>query len=194
MQWVKGPPAGEDLGEGLEMMMPPLAGPALANIMQVAWVTPDLERSIEQFRTIYRVPEFFVMDTEFEADVFGERGTMKLRLALANVDNIQLELIQPIGGGVDRLYRDVLPADGSHANVFHHVCVKVLGTLEDWEAHVATLGGPDRPVAYVGYMGDAAKFCYTDERAAIGMYVEHVWFSPETEARMAAVVPTYRTI
>lgn len=172
-------------------MIPPFTGPALGNIMQVAWVTPDLDRSIEEFRRIYRVPEFFVMEQTFRSIVFGEEGDMKLRMALANVDHIQLELIEPIGGGVDRIYRDVLPADGSHANVFHHVCVKVTGTVEDWDSYLAALG-PDRPVAYVGFV-EGARFVYTDERATIGMYVEHIWFSPETEARMAAIVPTYRT-
>lgn len=172
-------------------MIPPLTGPALGNLMQVAWVTPDLERSLEQFKAIYRVPEFFVMEQTFPAIVFGEKGEMSLRIALANVDNIQLELIQPIGGGIDRVYRDALPNDGSHANVFHHVCVKVEGSLEDWDAYIAALG-PDRPVAYIGFV-EGARFCYTDERATVGMYVEHVWFSPETEAYLKAVVPTYHS-
>jgi hypothetical protein len=173
-------------------MLAPFIGPALGNIMQVAWVTPDLERSLEMFREIYRVPEFLVLDADFPAVVFGETGPMKLRLALANVDAIQLELIQPIGLGVNRLYRDVLPADGSFANVFHHVCVKVGGPVEDWEPYVASLGA-ERPVAFSGDLGDHARVCYTDERATIGMYVEHVWFSPEQEAQMASAIPTYQT-
>jgi len=159
--------------------------------MQVAWVTTDLDRALEQFKRIYRVPEFLVMEQSFPSIVFGEEGEMKLRIALANVDNVQLELIEPVGGGVDRIYRDPLPTDGSHANVFHHVCVKVEGTLEDWESYRANLG-PDRPVAYEGFI-EGARFVYTDERATIGMFVEHVWFTPETEARMAEAVPTYRS-
>lgn len=173
-------------------MLAPFAGPALGNIMQIAWVTPDLERSLEQFRTIYRVPEFWVFDAEFPADVFGTRGDMKLRIALANVDAMQLELIQPVGGGVDHIYRDVLPADGSHANVPHHVCIKVGGTADDWDAYVRTLGG-ERPIAYVGHLDGETQFCYTDERATLGMYVEHVWFSPERDAQLAQTIPTYRT-
>lgn len=172
-------------------MIPPFNGPALGNIMQVAWVTPDIDRSLEDFRRIYRVPEFLVMERTFRSIVFGEEGEMKLRMALANVDHIQLELIEPVGGGVDRIYRDHLPANGSHANVFHHVCVKVAGTVEDWETYLAALG-PDRPVVYVGFV-EGARFVYTDERATIGMFVEHVWFSPETQAWLAANVPTYRT-
>ncbi len=170
-------------------MIPPLTGPALGNVMQIAWVTRDLERSLEQFKAIYRVPEFLIMDQTFPAIVFGEKGEMKLRLALANVDAIQLELIQPMGDGLERIYSDVLPRDGRHVNAFHHICVKVEGTLDDWDAYIAALG-PERPVAYVGFV-EGARFCYTDERDTIGMYVEHVWFSPEVAARMQAAIPTY---
>jgi hypothetical protein len=173
-------------------MLPPFAGPALGNIMQVAWVTPDIERSMAMFGETYRVPDWFLMEADFPAEAFGESGAMKLKIALANVDAIQLELIQPIGGGIDRIYREVLPADGSFANVFHHVCVKILGPLENWEAYLATLGG-ERPIVYTGEIGENARFCYTDERATVGMYVEHVWFSPEQEAQMAEAVPTYTT-
>lgn len=174
-------------------MLAPFAGPALGNIMQVAWVTPDLERSMAQFRELYRVPEFLVLESAFAADVWGERGEMQLRIALANVDAIQLELIQPVGGGIDRIYRDVLPADGSHANVFHHVCVEIEGSEADWDAYMATLRGPEREPVYVGHLGTGTQFCYTDERASIGMYVEHIRFDPATKAQMAAAVPTYRT-
>jgi hypothetical protein len=163
----------------------------LANIMQVAWVTPDMDRSLEQFGALYKVPEFLVMEQTFPAEVFGRHGEIGLRIALANVDAMQLELIQPLGGN-DSIYRDVLPADGSHANVFHHVCVKVYGPRANWEEHIAGLG-VHQPIVYSGDVGPDARFVYTDERATIGMYLEHVWFGEETEARMAAAVPTYRS-
>lgn len=160
--------------------------------MQMAWVTPDLDRSLEQFRAIYGVSEFLVMEQKFHAEAFGEKGEMHLRLALANVDDMQFELIEPLGGGIDRIYRETLPANGSHANVFHHVCVKADGDLSDWEAHVAALG-PQRPVVYEGDIGPDARFVYTDERSTVGMYVEHVWFGPEMQAQMSVAVPTCRT-
>jgi hypothetical protein len=166
--------------------------PRLANIMQLAWITPDLDRSMAQFRDQYRVPEFFVMEVHFPAEVFGEKGEMNLRVALANVDEMQLELIQPLGGGVNCLYSDVLPKDGSHANVFHHVCMRVHGPLENWDKHVASLA-PDMPIAYTGDLGPDARVVYTDQRDTLGMYVEHVWFGEVTAANMAASVPTYRS-
>jgi hypothetical protein len=173
-------------------MIAPFIGPALGNIMQVAWVTPDLDRTLAVFRELYRVPEFLVIEPDFPSVVFGEAGQMKLRVALANVDAMQLEVIQPVGGGVDRFYRDYLPGDGSFATVFHHVCVRVGGSVEDWDAYLETLGG-ERPIALTGDLGPEARVVYTDERATIGMIVEHVWFSPAQHARMSAAIPTYRT-
>lgn len=174
-------------------MVAPAGPPVLGNVMQMAWVTPDLDRSLEQFKAIYRVPEFLVMDQVFAAEAFGRSGEMSLRMALANIDHMQIELIECRTDGIGSIYREVLPKDGSHANVFHHVCVKFRGSLSEWEAHVAGLG-PDQPAVYTGDIGPGARFLYTDHRATIGLYVEHVWFSPETEAWLADAIPTYRTL
>jgi hypothetical protein len=167
------------------------AAPALANVMQLAWVTPDMERSLEQFKTLYRVPEFLTLDLVFPATIFGQRGEMKMKVSLANIDNMQIELIQPMGG-IDAVYRDVLPSDGSHANVFHHVCMKVDGTLADWEAYAAALE-PAQPIVYIGDIGPQGRVLYTDTRDTLGIYLEHVWFTEENQERMRGLVPTYTT-
>ena len=172
------------------MTFPVIPGTGLDEIMQIAWVTPDIEHSLTQFQDMYRVQDFYRMDLDFTAQVFGETGQMRLRMALVNVDNIQLELIEPTGGGIDRIYRDVLPADGSHANVLHHLCVKVEGTLADWDEHVSSLG-PSRPIVYEGDAGPDIRFLYSDDRATLGVYIEHLWRSPEMDAAMAAAIPTY---
>ncbi|EEA02632.1 hypothetical protein BH160DRAFT_2082 [Burkholderia sp. H160] len=122
------------------------------------------------------------MDQQFDANVGSEHSLMKLRIALANVDGVEFELIEPIAG-IDSIYRDVLPKDGSYANVFHHVCVKVNGTLNDWDWHIAALH-PERPVYYRDDVGSGARFVYTGERAFLGHYIEHVWFSSEVEREM----------
>lgn len=173
-------------------MIKPIMSTALNGIMQLAWVTPDLDVSMGQFRKLYGIPAFYEMEVDFPAIVFGESSNMTLRLALANVDNIQLEIIQPVGTGISRIYRDVLPTDGSHANVFHHVCVKVEGSLLDWEAYVAKLG-PDRPIVYEGDAGPEVRFLYTDDRAALGIYVEHIWRSAALDAAMLEAVPSFNS-
>ncbi len=164
---------------------------AFRNCFQLAWITNDIERSIAQFQNFYSVPSFFTMEQEFAATVRGETGVMKMRVALANVDDIQLEIIQPCGG-IDAIYREVLPADGTHANVFHHICTKVNGTQADWDAYLRSLG-PERPICYQGDIGKGGAFCFTDERATLGLYMEHLWLGEEADAMMARLVPTYRS-
>jgi len=166
--------------------------PRLANMMQTAWVTPDLDRTIAQFSEHYRIPEFFITETSFEGRLFEETGPISIRLALANIDNMQIELIQPISGSISRVYREALPADGSHANVFHHVCVQVYGGIENWEAYLEDLQ-KDGPAGYAGNPGPYCRFVYTDERATLGIWVEHVWYEPEFFKEFSAAIPTYHS-
>lgn len=166
--------------------------PAFGPFHQISWATSDLDRSLALYRDVYGIPSFFVMNSVFDAVVGGEKGRMQLRMALANVDGVEFELIEPVGVGVNAIYRDVLPADGSFANVFHHVAVKVSGTLDDWERHLASLH-PQRPIYYSGDNGPGARFVYTDDRALLGHYVEHLWLGPEAEQFMTASIPRYNS-
>lgn len=165
--------------------------PVFGAFHQIAWVTPDLERSMAQFRDVYGVPSFLVRDHTFPARVGERRGDMVIRYAIANVDGVELELIEPVGSGLNDIYRDVLPKDGSFANVFHHVCVKVQGTLDDWNRYIAALH-PSRNVWYEGEVGEGARFCYTDDRPQLGHYIEHVWFGPEVERALYEAIPRHR--
>ena len=166
--------------------------PAFGPFHQIAWVTNDIDRSLTLYREVYGIPHFLVMDQEFNARVGTEHGRMKLKIALANVDNVQIELIEPRSPGIDGMYRDVLPKDGRYANVFHHVCVKINGTLDDWEKHLAGLHR-DRNVYFEGDIGPGGRVVYTDERPFIGHYIEHVWFGPEIEQHMKTAVPHFFT-
>jgi len=172
------------------MMLPNDVG--LANLMQVAWVTPDLNRAMDQFAEKYSISEFFSTEIAFPARLFGEEGEMHIRLALANIDNMQVELIQPIGGGIARIYREALPADGSHANVFHHVCVRIEGGIESWDEYLANLASRN-PIDYTGDSGPNVRFIYTDERATLGIWLEHVWYEPAYYAEFSAIIPTYHS-
>lgn len=167
--------------------------PAFGSFHQLAWVTNDMDRSLANFKDVYGIPSFLVMDQSFDAVVGGETGKMQLRIALAKVDGVEFEVIQPVGGGIDAIYRDALPADGGYATVFHHFCVKVNGTLDDWDRHLAGLH-PDRSIHYrQADKGPGARFVYTDERAFLGHYIEHVWFAPEAEKAMAGAIPHFHT-
>jgi hypothetical protein len=167
--------------------MNPIFGP----FHQLAYVTTDMDRAQRLMRDEMGVPSFLTRETNLNATVGGKSGKMNLIVALANVDGVQVELIQDMGSDFD-LYSAYLPKDGDFRPVFHHFCIIVKGTIADWEAHVADLGA-QHPPYYVGDVGDRARFCYTDERKRLGHYIEHVWFTPATEERLARTVPRFTT-
>lgn len=155
---------------------------------QNAYVTNDLDRALAIWRDEFGVPEFFV----FENDAPGLQASpdYRMKIALANVGGLEVELIEPLAGQAP-LHAEVLPADGSFAMRFHHIAMRIGGELADFEAHMASLDPASHPVAWQGAMGDMMRFVYTDERATLGHYVEHVWFEPAFYEQMAASIPIY---
>ena len=119
--------------------------PTFGSFHQFTWFTNDMDRSLPNFKDVYGIPPFLVMDQSFDAVVGEQKDKMQPRIALAKVDDVEFEVIQPVGGGIDAIYRDALPADGSYATVFHHFCVRVGGALEDWERHLVGLHS-ERPI------------------------------------------------
>ena len=164
--------------------------PLFAPFHQVAYVTNDMERALGVFRDRYGIPSFHVMEHRFDAVVDEAPGHMALRIALANVDGVQVEVIEDIGSSLD-LYTEPLSRDGTFQVVFHHVCIRIEGGIENWEKHLAELG--DRPHYYRPKVGEGTRVIYTDERAHLGHYIEHVWFSPELTKIMAELIPSHRT-
>jgi len=101
-------------------------------------------------------------------------------------------LIEPLGDTAP-MCSAPLPNDGSFAIRFHHVAYRIEGDLSDFEAHMASIDPEKHPVIWSGSMGDVMRFAYTDERAVLGHYVEHVWMHPELWAQLAGAIPVFPT-
>lgn len=155
---------------------------------QVAYVTNDLDAAMAALKDAYGTPGFF----ELSNIQPGEDPTGKpvLKIALAVVGGVEVELIEPVGDTAS-LFSDFLPEGDDLAIRFHHVATRIDGPLAHWEAHVASLDLARHPVVFEGALGDVLRYIYTDERATLGHYVEHVWMAPDLLAQMRAVVPTY---
>lgn len=155
---------------------------------QIAYVTNDLDRALAVWRDTFGVPAFFV----FANDTPGLMSSQpyQLKIALANVGGTEIELIEPLHGSAP-LHAEVLPADGSFAMCFHHVAMRIAGDLAAYEAHMASLDPALHPVVWSGGLGDLMRFAYTDERATLGHYVEHVWFDADFYGQMASAIPVY---
>ena len=155
---------------------------------QVAYVTGDLDRALAVFRDDYDVPSFHVFANDMPGLVQSDGARLKIALAL--VGGVEIELIEPQGDSAP-LFSAALPADGSFAIRFHHVAIRIDGTLADFEAHMASLDPARHPVVWHGAMGDVLRYAYTDERAVLGHFVEHVWMHPDLRAQMAGAIPVY---
>ena len=133
---------------------------AHARHSQIAYVTSDLDRALAVWRDQYDVPAFFV----FTNDSPGLESShpYQLKIALANVGGTEIELIEPLHGGLD-----------------------------DFSAHMASLDPTAHPVVWSGGMGELMRFAYTDERATLGHYVEHVWFDADFHGQMASAIPVW---
>lgn len=155
---------------------------------QIAYVTTDLDRALAVWRDQFDVPSFYV----FTNDMPGLESShpFQLKIALAHVGGVEIELIEPLHGSAP-LHAAPLPTDGSFAMRFHHVAMRVEGSLADFEAHMAGLDPALHPVVWSGRMGDLMRFAYTDERATLGHHIEHVWFDAGFYGQLVAAIPVY---
>ena len=158
---------------------------------QLAYVTNDLDRAMAALKDAYGVPGFFEMSTLQPGE--DAKGRPVLKFALAVVGGVEIELIEPVGDTAP-VFSDFLPAGEDLAIRFHHIATRIDGPLAHWEAHVASLDLARHPVVFEGGVGDMLRYIYTDERATLGHYVEHVWMSAELLLQMRGLVPRYPPI
>jgi len=165
--------------DGAVPVNPPaiVAGGRLADTLQIAWVTTDYDRALTILRDDYGFERFFETGL-VDADLGG--GQMaKLKVAIADLDGIQFELIAPISGAVD-LHRMGLPDDGSFATRFHHLAFFApdRATLERIRAGAAARG--DRMPIH-GEFGSSGYF-YVDSRERVGHCLEYIYYTPDYDA------------
>jgi hypothetical protein len=144
---------------------------------QVSYVTNDMARAIEIIQAEYNVPPFHIRDLEFEARVGDVTGMMKLKVAVATVGRLKVELIEPLAD-VNDIYTAYLAPDREAGLAFHHVGVRVAGDdRAKWDERHAELERAGK-VYYTADTGPNIGFVYTDERATLGHFVEHSWVKP----------------
>ena len=133
-------------------------------------------RSSTVFRGFYK----------FDTTGVAQPGDPQLRIGLARVGGVEIELIEPQGSATN-LFSEVLPRGSAELAIrFHHVAIRIDGSLENWQRHRAAIDTVRHPIAYQGALGDMLRYFYTDERPTLGHYVEHVWMSPDLLAQLGA--------
>ncbi len=137
---------------------------------QNAYVTRNLDKAIETFRTLYGIETWSTYGGELEVTTPKGKGPATNKVGFGWAGNVQYELIEPVSGQVE-MYRDALRDDDEMR--FHHVCMRVA----DIEAARAEVERLKMPIVYSGVT--AVTFFYADARATLGHYLEFVQMPDE---------------
>lgn len=156
--------------------MPRLFG----NFLQNAYVTSDMDKAKAIFAKDFGVSQYADIDNSFEVKTPNGVGTLDLKISLAFIDNLQVELIQPLGGSAASLYSDILPKD-EFAILFHHCCFVIPGPKDAWAEFRKKVDERDMTVAIEADLG-IVQFCYLDTRKTTGHYSEYLWASEDIQS------------
>jgi len=146
-------------------------GDLFANIWQVCYVTPDLDRGMEELRELLGVEN--ATEVPVEGATFmkgGEPVEWEPRVAMGARGGMIIELIEPVSGEVD-FYRRFLPSDGGVLG-FHHLATLVPLGDEPWASVEKLLGEHGLSFEYTILIPDRARLAYVDTTAHLGHYIE----------------------
>jgi catechol 2,3-dioxygenase-like lactoylglutathione lyase family enzyme len=131
-------------------------------VTQIAIVVKDIEKTSAAFSRILGLPEPSISVTGGEsarATFRGEPTNAQAKLAFFKLGQVQLELIEPLGG--DSVWQEVLDKKGEGV---HHIAFNVKGT----EKVTDYLAGHDITVAQQGhYPGGMYTYVDSEEHLAV---------------------------
>jgi Glyoxalase/Bleomycin resistance protein/Dioxygenase superfamily len=157
-------------------------GDLFANIWQVCYVTPDLDRGMAELRDVFGIENSTEVPTEgatfLKGDLEGgEPAQWDVRVAMGARGGLIVELIEPIAGEVE-FYRRALPTDGDSVLGFHHLAMLVPLGDEAWNSLTELLAARGLGVQYTIVIPERARLAYVDTTALLGHYIELCQLQP----------------
>jgi hypothetical protein len=146
-------------------------GDLFANVWQVCYVTPSLERGMAELRDLLGVKNS--IEVPVEGATFmkgGEEAEWEPRVAMGARGGLIVELIEPVAGEVE-FYRQALPQDGGVLG-FHHLAMLVPLGDEPWAGVERLLAEHGLSFEYTILIPDRARLAYVDTRAQFGHWIE----------------------
>ncbi|HEY1237393.1 MAG TPA: VOC family protein [Solirubrobacterales bacterium] len=146
-------------------------GDLFANVWQVCYVTPSLERGMEEVRDLLGVEN--ATEVPVEGATFrkgGEEVEWEPRVAMGARGGLIIELIEPVSGEVD-FYRRFLPTDGGTLGLHHLAMLVPLGD-EPWGQVEALVKNHGLAFEYTIEIPERARLAYVDTTALLGHYIE----------------------
>jgi hypothetical protein len=138
---------------------------------QQAYVTRNVDAAVAMFSKRLGRSDIRAFEVTNTITTPAGVGELNSKLCMFWIGDVQIELIQPLGGMAE-IYTDALPQDDSLA--FHHVNFR----LPDWHTFRTKVAAYDLPVALEGAT-DFVKYLYIDERATLGHYVEYCYMEED---------------
>jgi methylmalonyl-CoA/ethylmalonyl-CoA epimerase len=154
-----------------------MTGTLAQGVYQIGFVVPDIHNGMEFFKGKLGVPEFlFIEKPELQDEIYlGRPAPLRLHLAFGWCGDVQIELVQPIGGlSTYSKFLDHNPKGG-----MHHYGMEVADYaqgVKDMEARGYTL--------VQGGRHNETRFAYFDTTDVIGALTEIVYLQPEEKAFM----------
>jgi hypothetical protein len=135
------------------------------DIIQYAYVVPDIDTALRRYLDVFRIGPWFVRGpfTPPEARYHGRTTGLTVTLARAFTGTSMVELVQQHDDGPS-VYRDVLAAGGG----FHHWAI---GT-EDLAADLARLAARGYPAVFEDRLPSGARVVYVDATAELPGMIE----------------------
>ena len=147
-------------------------GDLFAGVWQIAYVTRDLDRGMEELRDRFGVENCIEVPTAGATFLRGdEPAEWEARIAMGARGGLIVELIEPVAGEVD-FYRRFLPEDGSAALRLHHLATFVPVGEDAWSSLTELLAASGLKVDYTVLIPDRVRAGYVDTTAELGHFLE----------------------
>ncbi|MGD9810868.1 MAG: VOC family protein [Sphingobium sp.] len=152
-------------------------GQPMDGIMQIAFITPDIDAAIAHYMPRLSCGPWFVIEhfPLLEARYRGEPTELDITLALSFSGSMCFELIQQNNWETPSVYTEVQQKRGWG---FHHFAV----ASSDFNADVAKYEGLGHEMALYGVAGVGARAAYMDTSDVLPGMIELIEMTDRTEA------------
>jgi len=136
-------------------------------IRQIAFLVKDINKARQHWETLLGIPMSEVMLTgpqeETKAELDGKPSTGRAKLGFFDLENIQIELIEPQGG--ESIWQRDMDAKGEGV---HHIAFQ----LPDGSEAMQRCPENGMPLTQWGEMGSANRYIYFEAESTIGTNIE----------------------
>ena len=136
------------------------------NVIQIAIVVKDIDKAVRLWSKILGVEPSRVTETrdweETKMEFMGSPSRGRAKLAFFNLNNIVIELIEPIGG--PSTWREFLDKNGQG---IHHIAFDISGNPECINRFIDAGGYIQQSGRFSG-----GRYIYVDARETLGAIVE----------------------